>query len=151
MRKQNPGGVFSLLIRGNCAALQALSGEVEAALAEYIRLSMELDEGSIEDEFYRYFIRSNLAGLMHIVGKSAEGLKLWHTLDGHVPRIPESDRQYLLDRQKYQVAAFGDVATGNVLAWDTYLQSKYPEHLGPGWKFYGRGLLLTDTQIWLES
>ena len=150
LRSQNPGGVFSRLIRNNCAIFRALSGDVAGAHAEFRDLVADLDDG-IEDEFYRYFISSNLAGLLHVSGQSERGLQMWRQFDGRVPAIPESDRCYLLARQTLQVAAFAEVAPGDIVGWDNYLQSRWPHHLGPGWRFYGRGLLLTDTQIWLES
>jgi hypothetical protein len=151
LRKQNSGGVFSRLIRSNCAVVMALAGNSAGALEELSCVSAELDRDGIEDEFYLYFIRSNLAGILHVNGKTEEGWDLWCRLDDRVPHIPDSDRHYLLARQKLQLAAFDVVKPGDPIAWNTYLQRQFSEHLGPGWKFYGRGLLFTDTQIWLES
>jgi hypothetical protein len=151
LRAQNPDGVFSRLIRSNCAVFLAIGGHPAAAFDEFNSLSSELEQNGVEDEFYRYFIRSNLAGLLHVRGATERGWELWCSLDDHVPHIPDSDRAYLLARQKHQVGAFDAVEPGDVTAWNNYLQRQMPQHLGPGWRFYGRGLLLTDTQIWLES
>ncbi len=151
LRAQNPGGVFSRLIRSNCAVFRALSGDATGALAEFEALASEFERDGIEDEFYHYFIKSNLAGLLHVQGQSERGRSIWRDLDSHVPIIPDSDRHYLVARQKLQHMAFDEVGRGDITGWNDFLRLRQTNHLGPGWRFYGRGLLVTDTQIWLES
>lgn len=143
--------VNSFIIRNNYAVFTALSDNVSAAREEFEGLAAELTREGIEDEFYLYLIRSNLAGVLHVMGDTAKGRRLWNELANSVPGIPGSDREYLLSRQKLQAIAFDRIPPGNVHLWNNYLGTRWPNHLGAGWRFYGQGFMLSDSQIWSES
>jgi hypothetical protein len=139
------------LILNNLVVVTALAGQLDEAMLLCTNLEGELVERQKDDSYYQYFVRSNLAGLLHLVGKTAKAKKLWQTLETQVPEIAREDRPYLLQRQKLQADAFKEVSEGDFVGWQNYLQRKHPRVLGDGWRFFGRGFLMSDIQFWSES
>jgi hypothetical protein len=138
-----------LLATNNLVLLEALSGDLRGALGNAKQLLDDLIASSSDDTYYRYWIETNLASLLHLNGMTDAALKLWG--DINVPVTPEGDRQFLLTRQERQSEAFRTIKPGDAEGWDTFLSKKYPGLLGPPWRFFGRGFLFSDIQFWSES
>jgi hypothetical protein len=139
------------LILNNFMVVLALAGHCDEALHIGYKVEREIRDLRKDDAYYRYFVQTNMAGLFHLSGRRSEGEQLWHELETRVPTIPQEDRPYLVERQQLQLDAFAEVATGDAAGWHDYLQRKHPVMLGDGWRFFGRGFLLSDIQFWSES
>jgi Flp pilus assembly protein TadD len=139
------------LILNNHVVVTALTGRLQNAVELCSEIHDELRAQQKDDSYYQYFVGSNLAGLMHLTDRSAEAIQTWNELGERIPQIPPDDRAYLLHRHRLQRGAFEEVPVGDVIGWHEYLLRKFPVMLGDGWRFFGRGLLLTDIQFWSES
>jgi hypothetical protein len=139
------------LILNNYAVVMALADRLQNAIELCSEIRDELRVQEKDDSYYRYFVESNLAGLMHLTGRSVEAVQTWNKLGEQIPPIPSDDRAYLLQRHRLQGDAFDEVPAGDVAGWQGYLLRKHPVMLGDGWRFFGRGLLLSDIQFWSES
>jgi Flp pilus assembly protein TadD len=139
------------LILNNHAVVLTLTGRLNDALHLCSNVDSEMRELGKNDSYYQYFVRSNLAGLLHLSGRRLEAERLWQELETQVPEIAQEDRSYLVQRQRLQAGAFDEVAAGDAAGWQNYLLRRHPVMFGDGWRFYGRGFLMSDIQFWSES
>lgn len=137
------------LLANNLIIFTALTGNLEGALKQAERTFASLGSNTSDDSYYRYFIGTNLAGILHLVGATQKATTLWRQL--HPPEIPQADMPFLNARHSGQQKAFKSVKKGDIEGWDHFLSRQGTLSLGRPWIFYGRGFLFSDIQFWSES
>ena len=138
----------NLLVKNNYFVTMIEAGELSFAIQGLETLLLSIKDKQI-DNYYRYFIESNLILAKYVQGEVEQACNLWPKLQNVIPNIP--DRTFLNHRHKIIGEILGVAETGNVRVFDDYISQKYPSELGRQWKFYGRGFLLSDIQLWYES
>lgn len=141
----------SILLRNNLAVFMTMSGKLDEARLELESLSKRIERENSSDDYYFYFVNSNLIALEYLLGTTSEGLAQWINLSKRIPQIPEGDRIMLIRRHDLLIEAIGDVPKGDFVGWQYFLQRNYAEELGRAWRFFRNGFLLTDIQFWSES
>jgi hypothetical protein len=101
------------------------------------------------DDYYGYFVRSNLVALRFLASGDRRWAKAWEEIP--VPRVPEGDRILILRRHDLQKKAFVALKIGQHREWDRFLKDNYSSEIGPAWSFFGRGFLFSDMQFWAEA
>jgi hypothetical protein len=137
------------LLTNNLIIFIALTGNLQEALRQAERTFASLGSNTSDDSYYRYFIGTNLAGILHLVGETRKATTLWRQL--RPPEIPQADMPFLNARHSGQQDALKSVKKGDIEGWDQFLSRKHTSLLGRPWAFYGRGFLFSDIQFWSES
>lgn len=142
----------SWIHRSNLSVLAALDGQLEQARAELQNAREEQERGKVFDRYHRYLISANLAGILHLQGNRDEGRRLWIELENEIPDVPDVDKLLWKARHSAQISAFDDVPFGNVGYWFNFPQLRRPKGVDvSAWEFFGRGFILSDSQIWTAS
>jgi tetratricopeptide (TPR) repeat protein len=137
------------LLANNLIIFTAFTGNLDEALQQAMQTFSSLGTNTSDDNYYRYFIGTNLAGILHLTGKTRQAITLWRQL--HPPKIPQADMPFLNARHVNQRKAFKSVKKGDIKGWDQFLSRHSASSLGRPWAFYGRGFLFSDIQFWSES
>ena len=137
----------AILINNNMAVLNALAGDLNEAL----HILGAVLERLPRDGYYSYFVRSNLTCFQYLADGRARARAQWLELATGIPAIPEGDRVALEKRHELLTDAFGSVGIGDIARWWNYLNDTVAPQVGPVWKFYGYGFLLSDIQFWSEA
>jgi hypothetical protein len=135
-----------VLLTNNAAVLRALTGELAQAAEELSLISSLLPS----DGYYAYFVNANLVSMSHLLTREPDLKQRWAHLGEHIPLIPEPDRIALRKRHELLGTAFDRVNTGNANDWWHFISRAAPPQVGPVWRFYGYGFLLSDIQFWSE-
>jgi len=142
----------SWIHRSNLAVLAALDGELELAENELLTARSGQLEGGVSDTYHRYLVDANLAAVWHLLGRKQEGVDLWSQLENAIPQVPDLDRVLWRARHTTQFSAFDGVAPGQVRQWFDFLQTRRPKGAdAAAWRFFGRGFVLSDSQIWTSN
>jgi hypothetical protein len=136
-----------LLIKNNYAVMHIYNDQVANALSIFEGLNEKFNGREI-DTYYSYWIKSNLAGIYYVDGHDEKFSVVWKDLQTLIPRIP--DHIYLEKRHELLEDGIGKIER-NWQAWDNYLPQKFPVMIGKPWRFFSRGFLLSDIQLWYES
>ena len=137
------------LLTNNLIIFTAMTGNLEEALKQAERTFASLGSNTSDDSYYRYFIGTNLAGILHLVGETRRATTLWRQL--RPPEIPQADMPFLNARHSGQLKALKVIKKGDIEGWDHFLSRQATPSLGRPWAFYGRGFLFSDIQFWSES
>jgi len=137
----------AILIDNNMAVMSALAGDLNVAVEILGAVVQRLPR----DGYYSYFVRTNLTCFQHLADGHAGARAQWLVLATGIPTIPEGDRIALEKRHELLTNAFDTVGIGDVQRWWNYLNETVPPQVGPVWKFYGYGFLMSDIQFWSEA
>jgi hypothetical protein len=136
-----------VLLRNNTAILRALTGDLSRAAEELASVASSV----ASDGYYRYFVQANLISMAHLLGQAADAKQQWLTLGERIPQIPDPDRIALRKRHELLAGAFDTVTSGDPSDWWHFVSHIAPPQVGPVWRFYGYGFLLSDIQFWSEA
>jgi hypothetical protein len=135
-----------ILLANNCAVVKALAGRLYEAsddLGQMLGICRN-------DAYCSYFLASNFVSTKFLLNGDCDlGKKEWDELYESIPEV--ADKRFLVKRHQLQREAFDVVPVSDYLSWDNFLRERYPDQLGPVWKFYGRGFIFSDIQFWSES
>ncbi|HET7436913.1 MAG TPA: ATP-binding protein [Thermoanaerobaculia bacterium] len=137
----------AILIDNNMAVMNALAGDLNMALGILSGVVQRLPR----DGYYSYFARTNLTCFEHLINGHARARAQWLDLAASIPTIPEGDRAALEKRHELLTNAFDNVGIGDIRRWWNYLNETIRPQVGPVWKFYGYGFLMSDIQFWSEA
>jgi len=146
---ESPESPDRYLLINNLIIFTALAGNLDEALQQAERAFASLSPDTSDDSYYRYFIGTNLASILHLTGQTRKATTLWRQLKP--PVIPQADMPFLNARHTGQLKALTSVKKGDVQGWDQFLSKQSIPSLGRPWAFYGRGFLFSDIQFWSES
>lgn len=133
----------------NRAVLSALAGDLITAERELSMARTEQEKQEVFDAYHRYLVGANLAGVWHLLGRSTEARELWTSLEKSLPLVPDLDHRLWRARHDVQLGAFEVVETGEIREWFNFPQSRRPKEIeSAAWNFFGRGFVLSDSQIW---
>jgi tetratricopeptide (TPR) repeat protein len=142
----------SWIHRSNLAILAALDGKLDLAETELLAARSAQLEGDVSDPYHRYLIDANLAAVWHLLGRGQIGLDLWSELESAIPQVPDLDRVLWRARHTAQSCAFNEVEPGQVRQWFDFSQTRRPKEAdADAWRFFGRGFVFSDSQIWTSN
>jgi hypothetical protein len=139
------------LIRSNYGSIVALTGDLPKAKFILAITSQELVLESESDYLHRYLVGSNLACVKYLMGEKSTGLNEMVSLEKIVDIAMPPHRHFFRRRHDLLVEAMKSEVGFNVTDWNELPTKIDPSGLGPPWKHYGKGFLLTDLQIFSES
>lgn len=140
---------YRVLLQNNYFVFKALNNNLRESLKLCENLNNHLASTTRNDSYYRYFVGMNQAILYFLNGERLVANKIINELKLAIPQIP--DKHYLLRRHEViQILVQNDDIEDAVL-WNSYVLDKFPNEIGPGWKFFGKGFLLSDMQFWSDS
>jgi hypothetical protein len=85
-------------------------------------------------------------------GERSEAVKLLETVKPYLDAIPKWFRNAHSRRLSFMVEAFGDMSLSTARDFDTYPSSRRaPNGHQDAWWSIGRGLLMSDIQVWSEG
>ncbi|MDP3072288.1 MAG: hypothetical protein Q8N18_18500 [Opitutaceae bacterium] len=137
-----------ILILNNLAVLLVHSGRTDQARESLETAWTKLGDEGNSDDYHRYFVGSNLAGLLALAGEKERSARLLSSVRPGLDGLSRSIRETLLRRHELMSGAFARGEELDPITFDSYLRDKHPPQLGPQWSFYGRGFLFTDIQFW---
>lgn len=133
----------------NRAVLSALTGDLITAERELVSARAAQEHDEVFDSYHKYLIGSNLAGIWHLLGNREEARQLWASFEKKLPLVPDLDHRLWQARHETQSEAFDLVGVGEVQEWFNFPQSHRPRGIeSTAWNFFGRGFVLSDSQIW---
>ena len=135
----------------NCGASWALAGDLVRARSILEPLYHELAANPEADIYHKYFAGSNCASALFLSGKNADAVQIFSDLEAIVDSVNPPHTPYFRARHQILSRAIKVDRTMSPDEWDRLPIELEPVGVGPGWIHYGRGLLLTDLQIWTES
>lgn len=138
----------SILIKNNHYVVAIHNNLLDDAYRGFKQLH-QLTKAPSFDMYYKYFVESNLTLLEYVMGNVEFAKTSWKALYTSIPNIP--DKIFLQRRHEIIDSALKEVATGDWRVFDKYISEKFPTELGKSWKFYGRGFMFSDIQLWYES
>jgi Flp pilus assembly protein TadD len=142
----------SWIHRSNLAVLAALDGKLDLAEDELLAARAAQLEGDVSDTYHRYLVDANLAAVWHLLGRRRIGADLWSQLETAIPQVPDLDRVLWRARHDTQSFAFNEVEPGQVRQWFDFSQTRRPKEAdSAAWRFFGRGFVLSDSQIWTSN
>lgn len=140
------------LLKGNHAALVAMEGRPEEALATLLELKKIVSSAVDYDAYYAYFVLNNLAGVHYALGDADAARHTWDQAGAALSRIELPIRSYFDRRHALQSSCFDAPAPASVARWEGHIRSAgHAAEVGPGWQHFGRGFLLSDLQYWAED
>jgi len=139
------------LLSANRGALALLAGRAEEADAILNRTYEACKLDGVEG-YYLLFAASNLAVSQYLRGSPARALALVEEVDQCLPEIPGEMRRSIELRQRCMRQALAYGAERDIGILDGYpvtLHGSDGPHLS--WHALGRGLIMSDIQVWSES
>lgn len=147
----NEGGDLTadkILIQNNYAIALIYNNHLEKALEIWKTAFKNLENDEL-DRYYIYYISINYASLLFLFGKHNEAIKIFKKMESYIPNIP--DKIYLEKRHLMLSEVINSRKKMNWMEFDEVLFLNNPNILGKAWKFYSRGFLPSDIQLWHES
>lgn len=136
------------LLAINAGALQLLAGKTDVSRALLEQVWGHIDEEQLDD-YYTYYAASNLAAARLLTGERDGALELSTKLVSR--SMPRWYRHAYGRRAELMIKAFEDPAMQTALSLDEYLlRFRQPKGNQDPWWTIGRGLLLSDIQVWSE-
>lgn len=139
-----------VFVVSNMGTLNLLAGRVDKSLKilndifDYIRTE-DLDE------YYYTYCASSLASAWFHAGELNMAEEVWSTIPSYIARFRTSERIMLQKRHQIMTNAFSQLKPGEIKAWDDYPMSFRAYFASNTWACFGRGLLLSDIQVWSET
>lgn len=127
-------------------ARQGRYGEAIALLApvfEHIKGANDFDS------YYLYFVGNNLSGSLWMQGLVAESAAVWSDISPFVRECVGPMVPYMRARHAIQARIFE--SEPGVRDWDGFVTSVASAQVGPGWRFYGRGFLVSELEFWSDQ
>lgn len=137
-----------ILIQNNYAIAYVYNNELKKAHDIWKKLFASTKKDDL-DPYYIYFISINYASLLFLLGNFTEAKRIWKNMNSKIPNVP--DKVYIETRHNLLAEVINSSEKMDWKVWDEYLSLKNSHTLGKAWKFYGRGFLLSDLQLWHES
>jgi tetratricopeptide (TPR) repeat protein len=137
-----------ILLCVNYANLAMLAEKTQEALDVLDRVR-PLPVDSLHDEYYVYYANHAYAAALLLSGQRSSAERLWLSLDHLLERQPPGVREFLSLRHQLLSGAVRDPMVTSPQDWDSYLW-RVPEQRGRPWRFFKRGFLFTDIQIWFH-
>jgi hypothetical protein len=139
------------LLSINIGGLKFLAGHVEEADALFQSTYAGLKEDSA-DGYYLIYAAANWAVTRAFLGAEAHARALLDEVDDNLADVfTEFLRAFKL-RQEAMRTAISEQSSLSTEAWDAYPQSIFgPEGPHVSWRSIGRGILMSDIQVWSES
>jgi energy-coupling factor transporter ATP-binding protein EcfA2 len=139
------------LLSANRGALALLAGRLEEADALLARTYEACKHDGVEG-YYLLFAASNFAVSQYIRGARARATELLNEVDACLWEIPGEMRRSIEMRQQCMRQAIRDNAPPDAAVLDAYPVSvKGPDGPHLSWRALGRGLIMSDIQVWSES
>lgn len=138
----------SFLLQNNLAVLLILSGDSKKAKKTLDSAHNSLMKNKDSDIYHQYFICSNLGTLMMLDGDLTEARSIIESCNQKVDQFYPAIKETIIYRQELLMEIIADPPKIDPVAFDNFLIERYGMQIGPKWKFYGRGFLLTDIQFW---
>jgi len=135
----------------NCGALWALAGNLSRAREILEPLYRNLAENLQADDYHEYFVGSNLASVLFLLGDKEQAIQIFSDLEKILDSVNPPHTAYFRARHEILDRTIRQGRNITPQEWDRSPVEIEPVGAGPGWMHYGRGLLLTDLQIWTES
>lgn len=136
------------LLTSNCAAFEILRGDVASALRRLNKASDEIGAVESFDQYYRYFVNTNLAVAVFHSGDVTSAKQLWEQAAADIAAIDEKSRAYHDRRHQLLAGAFDIVEPGEVSRWNGYLLENHPKEVGDTWPLYAHGVAFTTIEHW---
>ncbi|WP_147021503.1 ATP-binding protein, partial [Methylobacterium radiotolerans] len=139
------------LILCNRGALALLAGRVEEANAALGLVWAQVRDRDL-DGYYTLYAGSNLAVSKAVGGDRRGAAKLLREIEPHLSVMPKWVRRAHQRRHAMMLKAFGDTSVRLPAEFDAYpfMQREPDDDQDPWWSI-GRGLLLSDIQVWSEG
>lgn len=139
------------LVAINQAALMLLAGHSTRA-RELLNAVWTHVSAEDLDPYYALYAGSDLAVALAVNGERSEAVKLLETVKPYLDAIPKWFRNAHSRRLSFMVEAFGDMSLSTARDFDTYPSSRRaPNGHQDAWWSIGRGLLMSDIQVWSEG
>lgn len=138
-----------VLLQNNYFVFKALNNSLAESLNLCESLNNHLVSTTRNDSYYQYFVGINRAVLYFLNGDKGGASKIINDLTLLIPQIPDKD--YLQRRHEIIQRLIRDSNVADPIKWNGYLLDMFPQEIGPGWEFFGRGFLLSDMQFWSDS
>lgn len=136
------------LLAINLGALQLLAGRTDVSRELLEQVWSHIDEEQLDD-YYTYYAATNLAGARLLTGERDGALELSAKLVSR--SMPRWYRHAYGRRAELMIKAIQDPAVETALSLDEYLlRFRQPKGDQDPWWTIGRGLLLSDIQVWSE-
>lgn len=142
-----PFGDWSIIFQINCAIYTALAGDL--IYAERIFRQLNDLNSKIKDDYYTFYINSNLASVLFLEGKKIEAIRLLKEKCTLAPSLSKPTEKACLEKRTaswISVMKSTTIKDPNLL--DTYLLEKIPQKTQMS--FICRGFLYSDIQFWSE-
>lgn len=139
------------LLSANRGALALLAGHIEEADALLARTYEACKLDGVEG-YYLLYAASNLAVSQYVRGAPARAIELLDEVDACLWEVPGEMRRSIELRQQCMRQAMQDGASSNVALLDAYpISVRGPDGPHLSWRALGRGLIMSDIQVWSES
>lgn len=139
------------LILCNRGALALLAGRIEEA-AEVLGMVWTQVRDRDLDGYYTFHAGSNLAVLKAVKGNRRGAAKLLGEMEPYLSVMPKWVRRAHQRRHAMVLEAFGDASVRSPVDFDAYpSRQREPDGDQDPWWSIGRGLLLSDIQVWSEA
>jgi hypothetical protein len=140
-----------ILINNNVAVLLIHGGELAHAQQILVDAQRQLAEIADSDAYHHYFVTNNLAGLIALAGNSNQATQMLEDAGQNLNRLYPAIRETLKQRHIMMPEAYKKAQGIGTEKFDSFLKDLYGPQIGPQWKFYGRGFLLSDIQFWASD
>lgn len=137
-----------VLLQNNLAVFLALDDRLDEARTMLSSMFSTLADDPQADEYHQYFVGSNLASLLGLMGTTIAGRDLLREQGPLLGRFYPALRATMQRRHELALDQFADSTRLTPREFDLFLLKRYPAQLGPQWSFYGHGFLLSDIQFW---
>lgn len=139
------------LVAINQAALLLLAGRTRRArnLLEAVWRHVSVED---LDPYYALYAGSNLAVALALGGERSNAVALLQTIRPHLEAIPKWFRNAHSRRLSFMIEAARDTSLSSAHDFDSYpALVRSPDGHQDAWWSIGRGLLMSDIQVWSEG
>ncbi|BCS55642.1 ATP-binding protein [Geobacter sp. SVR] len=140
----------NFILRNNLGVLLALQGQLKEAKDELTAAYQDLCSTD-GDDFFAYYLLSNLVGVEAIGGDKISARKYFLSLQNLQPGILSWELPHLELRCRLLDWAIDNVEPKTGQEWMHALFAIDEDGLGPSWKYLGLGFIMSDLQFWSES
>jgi len=140
----------TLLLRSNHAVAIALLGKPTEAAEVLWDAFAAVSRPESGETYDCYFIGNNLAGALYDVGNLPEARRVWSRLDSLAAALPVPIRGFMDLRHQVMTSILSAPPIEGV-GWDDAPREKLRDRIGPMWRFFGRGFLLSELQFWSDE
>jgi AAA ATPase domain len=144
--------VDNSLLRSNLSAFLALEGRPNDAQAILLELISVVSSAPDYDAYYAYFVLNNLAGTQFALGEIDSARETWEKASEALTRIEMPIRPTLDKRHALQAGCLTVAHSLTVTDWERHIfEIGRATEVGPSWRHFARGFLLSDLQYWAED